>query len=351
MKKYIKIFWTILLILSFGCLEISAGAEEGTKDQIIENRDDTVTGLETEENDSAASATELATGDVLAGNISGENDVDYYHMHFDEKCMGRVLLTLPYNITKGMFRVSILFKEGGGNLTTLHNLYSGEVALNYSNTFLYVPGDYYFVVSGYKVNPQIRYHIRFSRLFDEAGKITSLTAGLDEEGNIELNWGKIFSATGYHVYLKENDYTEIGTVSGAEGSFLYRVKNSGNYSFVVAPYYRIGGAEYETCLSDEISFTIPASQKKPKVSFKKYKRRYTKVRVTDFCGAKKVYIYMKKGRKSWIRKKVLTPGKRSCKIYAVKKCAYRFKARGYVSYGSKKIYSSYTKVKRLNFKR
>ncbi len=351
-KKYMRGVFFLCLFWGFCCRSIPAEAENiETEQTIIENRDYAVTGEETEENNSVFSATEMSMEAVLSGSISGEKDVDYYHIHFNEKCMGRVLLTLPYNMTKGMFRVAIFYKKSEDELIELHNLYSGEIALNYSTTFLYIPGDYYFVVSGNEASPFVKYHIQFSHLYDEAGKITSLYAGLGEGGNIELNWGRIFSATGYHIYLKENDYTKIGTVPGADGGYTYLVKDSGDYSFVVVPYYQIGDEEWETYPSNEISYSIPSKLQKPKVRIKKYKRRYAKVAVKNFNGANKVFVYIKKGGKGWIRKKTLTPKKRSCKIKAVKKCFYRFKTRGYVAYGSKKMYSRYTGAKKLNFKK
>ena len=263
--------------------------------------------------------------------------------------MGRIAFIIPYEIVKGSFHITI-YRMENNNLIEINKLYSGNVSANFSDTLVYPAGDYYILVEGNHADSLVEYNIQFGKLDNDAGQIKNLTIKLTDNGNLQLNWGQVVSATGYHIYFVDSGaYEHIKTVYAGHNSYTYAVKKAGTFHFIIRPYYNLGGTEYETFDSNEVQYSIPSKLTKPAFSAKKKGKKKAKITISSYKNAEQILIYLKKGSGDWKKKKTLKKAK-TWTMKISKKGTYCFKIRGYRKYGSKGIYSAYTSAKKLKYK-
>ena len=294
---------------------------------------------------------EISLNDAVTGNLQTAEDMDYYHIRFKEKHMGRVVFTIPYHITMGMFRITVYRMNSANQMIQVDSVCSGLASTNLGTTLVYVPGDYYFCVTGNNPDSQVNYKIQFGGLDEDAGTISNLTIKLTGAGNLKLNWGKIFTATGYHLYMiKSGSLKKIKTLLGNHNTYIYKIRKAGTYSFLVRPYFDLGnsGMEYETFNSNTVKYKIPKKLKKPVIKIRKAGKRARRFIVLKYNNAKKIYVYAKHGKEKWVKKRTFIKRKQ-WKIKVSGKGVYRFKFRGYRKFGKKKVYSG-LRVKKIRFR-
>lgn len=199
-----------------------------------------------------------------------------------------------------------------------------------------------------RITANMTVYAHWKQIVAVPSNVTGLKTSYNKTKSIKITWEKAANAKGYHVYRydsRRNEWKKVKTTT----SLSYKntgLKDGTNYSYKVKAYNQIGSEIKEGGFSSTLkTATVPAkpSLKVSKTGTQKVKITWKK---TSRCDG--VEIYMKAGRKKY--KKIASKSKSasSLKKSGLKKgTAYQFRMRRYKRVGSKKIYSSYSSVKKV----
>lgn len=199
-----------------------------------------------------------------------------------------------------------------------------------------------------RITANMTVYAHWKQIVAVPSNVTGLKTSYNKTKSIKITWEKAANAKGYHVYRydsRRNEWKKVKTTT----SLSYKntgLKDGTNYSYKVKAYNQIGSEIKEGGFSSTLkTATVPAkpSLKVSKTGTQKVKITWKK---TSRCDG--VEIYMKAGRKKY--KKIASKSKSasSLKKSGLKKgTTYQFRMRRYKRVGSKKIYSSYSSVKKV----
>lgn len=174
--------------------------------------------------------------------------------------------------------------------------------------------------------------------------------------DVKITWTKSSSATGYYVYMKkaaaaDSTYKKIKTITKA--TTLYYKKSSledgVKYTFKVVPYYKDGSTNVASVYSKTVSITTLKKIAKPTIA--KSSNGYVKVTWKNIDGESGYQISQsttKKGTK--IVSTYATTSGKTKKITAKKGKLLYYKVRAYKTVDGKKIYGPWSDVKSYKLK-
>ncbi|TLD00054.1 InlB B-repeat-containing protein [Robinsoniella peoriensis] len=203
-----------------------------------------------------------------------------------------------------------------------------------------------------RLNANTTVYAQWSKLIlKKPGKPTGLKASRHKSGSLQISWKKASNAKGYVVYRYNSTakkWTKIKTT--ASTSYVDTgLKSASDYKYKVKAYSQLGKEKkYGSCSSVMTTATAP---KKPHLlKVKKDGKGKVTINWSRRSGTDGYVIYMKTNKGDY--KKIAT---KSSKVSSYTKSglkkgrSYRFKVRGYNKAGSKRIYSSYSDSKKINF--
>lgn len=203
--------------------------------------------------------------------------------------------------------------------------------------------------SSTRITSNITVYAHWKQIVEVPSKVTGLKTSYNKTKSIKITWKKAANAKGYHVYRydsRRNEWKKIKTTT----STSYKntgLKEGTNYNYKVKAYNQIGSEVKEGSFSD----TLKTASAPAKPSLKVSQNGKGKVKITwkktSRCDG--VEIYMKVGDK----RKYTKIASKSKSASSLKKSGlkngttYRFRMKRYKRAGNKKIYSSYSSVKKV----
>lgn len=178
----------------------------------------------------------------------------------------------------------------------------------------------------------------------------SITVKSTSKNNVKFYWSSVYDVAGYEIWRQEGNgkWTSIGTTAKTE----YTAKKLGsgkNYQFKVRPYGLCG----TTKVYGEYSSIIKTATKPVAPAIKKLKKKGSTITVTwkkAISGANGYEIAISNSKKSgYVVKTTIKKAKsKTGKVKKlVKKKTYYVKVRAYKVVNGQKIYSAYSKPKKI----
>ncbi len=203
--------------------------------------------------------------------------------------------------------------------------------------------------SSTRVTANITVYAHWKQIVEVPGKVTGLKTSYNKTKSIKITWEKAANAKGYHVYRydsRRNEWKKIKTTT----STSYKntgLKEGTNYSYRVKAYNQIGSEVKEGSFSDTLKTASAPAKPSLKVSQTGSKKVKITWKKTSRCDG--VEIYMKaENKRKYTKIASKSKSASSLKKSGLKKgTTYRFKIKRYKRAGSKKIYSSYSSVKKI----
>ncbi len=203
--------------------------------------------------------------------------------------------------------------------------------------------------SSTRVTANITVYAHWKQIVEVPAKVTGLKTSYNKIKSIKITWEKAAKAKGYHVYRydsRRNEWKKIKTTT----STSYKntgLKEGTNYSYRVKAYNQIGSEVKEGSFSDTLKTASAPAKPSLKVSQTGSKKVKITWKKTSRCDG--VEIYMKaENKKKYTKIASKSKSASSLKKSGLKKgTTYRFKIKRYKRAGSKKIYSSYSSVKKI----
>lgn len=183
------------------------------------------------------------------------------------------------------------------------------------------------------------------------GKPTGLKASQNKSGSIRISWRKASNATGYMVYRYNSNskkWSKIKTTK--DTSFVNTGLKSGtDYKYRVKAYSQLGKEKKYSSYSTIIK-TSTAPAKPRLIQAKKAGKGIVSLKWNKKSGTDGFVIYMKTNDGAYKKAASKSAKTLSYTKSGLKKGrSYRFRIRAYHKVGHKKIYSSYSNSKKVNF--
>lgn len=174
---------------------------------------------------------------------------------------------------------------------------------------------------------------------------------LSGDKTVSVSWSKVSGASGYNVYYKKASASKYTFLKRTTATSIKKtgLANGTKYKFKVVPYAKVGKKRYETTASKTVSAFILEKVNQPKV--KKVSQNYITVSWNNIAGESGYQI----AKSTFATKNfniIETVGK-SCskaKISSKRNKTYYYKVRAYKYIDGNRVYGSWSEAKAFNLK-
>ena len=183
-------------------------------------------------------------------------------------------------------------------------------------------------------------------------QVNGVRASNNKTNSLKLSWDKVSGAAGYEVQsynAKTRQWSDVTTVT-TNSYTVKKLTAATSYSYRIRAYKNSGKT---IVLGDySASFKTATAPSKSKLTAKTLKKNQVRLTWKKIKGASGYEVQMKKGAGSYKKIKTISNGKTVKYLRKnLKKGTYRFRVRGYVKAGSKKIYGSYSNSRIIKIKK
>lgn len=184
------------------------------------------------------------------------------------------------------------------------------------------------------------------------GKVTALKASGQKPKQLKLTWDQVPQATGYYIYRYDSGKKAwIKLTTTAATSFINKgLKAASIYQYQVVAYTQ-KGQEMKTGVPSDVLTTASAPGKPVLKSLKQTGAKQVKLIWKKDRNANGYEIWMKKGKGTF--KKISSRPKKAVsyvKKKLKKQTIYTFKIRSFRKAGGKKVFSAYSKTRRITLR-
>lgn len=303
--------------------------------------------LDTEQefNDSSRTANLIQPNAKYKGNLSSNNDVDWYKVVLDDTSEMNVEFWIPEDIGERNAQIEMFNSD-------LETLYSETTStdVHYQSKKKEVPaGTYYVRVQNdwYYLNDNYDYSVKVNA-YTYLKPVTNVKSEMTKYNGYKISWNPSKGASGYSIYTKsEKGSTYVYRGFTEENEFeLLGLTPGEKYSVVITVNQMINGQNVECEYANKV-FTLYTLKKVVQNSVKKYSSSKVKVSWKDIRGESGYQICkMTKKSGKYITSGTYTTTKSYINISAKKGKYFYYRVRAYKTVNGQKVYAPWSTIKR-----